>query len=146
MNEHRLTDRLTSYWDNLRKDKEIPDFSQFNSSAIDDLWQQCILFTVSPTTEGRSPSLNFYKIGDKLRTIYGQNAEGKTFNPAQRQFQGAAVVRKIDTVLANPIPLVDIGQFIGDNSKMVKYRSCLLPFGRDGVVTHVIAGISWREF
>jgi hypothetical protein len=146
MQEHRLTDRLTTYWNNLRKDKDIPDFAQFNSSAIDDLWQQCILFTVIPTTEGRAPHLNFYRIGDKLKPIYGHETVGKAFNPAQRHFQGAAVVRKIDEVLANPTPVVDIGQFIGENSKMVKYRSCLLPFGRDSLVTHVIAGLSWREF
>ena len=48
--------------------------------------------------------------------------------------------------MADPKPLVDIGQFISENNKVVKFRSCLLPFGKDGVVTHVLAGLSWREF
>ena len=67
MNEHRLTDRLTTYWDNLRKDADLPDFGHFNASAVDDIWQQCILFTVQPPVIGKTPSLNFYKVGDKLK-------------------------------------------------------------------------------
>ncbi len=146
MSEHRLTERLTKYWDNIRKENNIPEFAKFNASAIDDLWQQCILFVVNPTTEGRTPTLSFYMVGDKLKGIYGNDAVGKMFNPTQRHFQGAAVVRKIDEIIAHPAPVIDVGQFIGENNKMVKYRSCLLPFGSDGVVTHVIAGLSWREF
>ena len=146
MNELRLTDRLTNYWNNVRKDQTIPEFSQFNASAISDMWQQCILFVVHPSTEGRTPTLSFYMVGDKLRELYGTDVVGKPFNPAQRHFQGAAVVRKIDEMIANPAPIIDNGQFVGQNNKIVKYRSCLLPFGKGGVVTHVIAGLSWREF
>ncbi len=146
MNELRLTDRLTSYWNNIKKDNVIPEFAQFNSSAVSDLWQQCILFTVHPTTEGRTPTLSFYQVGDAVKSLYKGDVVGQPFNPAQRHFQGAAVVRKIDEMLANPQPIVDMGQFVGPNNKIVKYRSCLLPFGKGGVVTHVIAGLSWREF
>jgi hypothetical protein len=56
------------------------------------------------------------------------------------------VVRKASEVLANPVPLVDMGQFINAGNKVVKYRSCLLPFGTGNKVTHIIAGLSWREF
>lgn len=124
----------------------MPDFAQFNSSAIDDIWQQCVLFTVMPAAEGKMPSLNFYKVGDKVRSVYGQDMAGKTFNPVQKHFQGAAVARKASEVLANPAPIIDIGQFINAGNKVVKYRSCLLPFGSNGKVTHIIVGLSWREF
>ena len=146
MNEHRLVDRLTSYWNNARKDSIMPEFSHFNSSAIEDIWQQCVLFTVMPVADGKLPSLNFYRVGDKVREVYGQDMSGKVFSPAQKHFQGAAVVRKANEVLANQTPIVDMGQFINTGTKMVKYRSCLLPFGSGGKVTHIIAGLSWREF
>ena len=146
MNEHRLVDRLTSYWNNARKDSIMPEFSHFNSSAIEDIWQQCVLFTVMPVADGKLPSLNFYRVGDKVREVYGQDMSGKVFSPAQKHFQGAAVVRKANEVLANQTPIVDLGQFINTGTKMEKYRSCLLPFGSGGKVTHIIAGLSWREF
>lgn len=144
--EQRLGERLLSYWNVLRKDQKMPDFSHFNPSAIDDIWQQCVLFTVSPAVNNKSSALNFYQIGDKLGNIYGANMVGRTFNAGQKHFQGAAIVRRMEQMLENPEPMNDQGQFINEKSKIVKYRSCLLPFGRNGRVTHIITGLSWREF
>jgi hypothetical protein len=144
--EHRLTERLLSYWNVLRQEEIMPDFARFNASAIDDIWQQCVLFTVSPTAEGKTASLNFYQIGDKLGSIYNSGMVGRTFTSGQKHFQGAAIMRRMEEILANPVPIQDMGQFINEKSKVVKYRSCLLPFGRNGKVTHIITGLSWREF
>ena len=144
--EHRLPERMLSYWNTLRKDAPMPDFSRFNASAIADIWQQCVLFTVAPSVDNKTSALNFYQIGDKLGSIYSANMVGRTFNPGQKHFQGAAIVRRMEEILVNPEPITDMGQFINENSKVVKYRSCLLPFGRNGRVTHVITGLSWREF
>ena len=140
-----MAERLLSYWNVLKKDEPMPDFSHFNASAIEDIWQQCVLFTVSPGVDNKS-SLNFYQIGDKLGAIYGAGMLGRSFTAGQKHFQGAAIVRRMEQILANPEPITDIGQFVNEKSKVVKFRSCLLPFGRNGKVTHVITGLSWREF
>jgi hypothetical protein len=144
--DSRLTDRLISYWNTIRKENVMPDFSQFNASAIDDLWQQCVLFTVAPAIENKSPTLNFYQIGEKLRDIYQSGMVGKSFSPGQRHFHGAPVLRRVEDVIVTQSAISDTGQFVNDKSKVVKYRTCLLPFGRNGHVTHMIAGLSWREF
>lgn len=145
--EHRLIDRLTSYWNLIRKDAPVPEFVQFNISAIEDVWQQCVLFTVQPTPEGQAPNFSFYNIGDKVKAIYGGDMTGRNFSGGQRHFQGASIVRKMSDVITNPSPVYDNGQFVNEKSKVVKYRSCLLPFGtKDGKVTHIVAGLSWREF
>ncbi len=147
INEHRMAERLITYWNNLRKEAPMPDYAHFNASAIADIWQQCILFTVAPEVDSKPHVLNFYQIGDQLRGIYGSDMLGQSFNTAQRHFQGAAVVRRVEQIIATPAPLSDVGQFINEKSKVVKYRSCLLPFGgRDGKVSHVVAGLSWREY
>ena len=145
MSEHRMADRLISYWNTIRKDAPMPDFAHFNASSIADVWQQCILFTVAPKVENKPHVLNFYQIGDKLRGFYGNDMLGRSFTTAQRHFQGAVVVRRVEDVISNPAPISDAGQFINEKSKVVKYRSCILPFGRDGKVTHIVAGLSWRE-
>ena len=146
MSEHRTADRLVSYWNTLRKDEPMPDFSKFNISAIDDLWQQCVLFTVSPTVDNKPNVINFYQIGEKLNSIYGSDMVGRSFSTNQRNFQGAAIMRRMEQLFVNPEPLTDTGQFVNERSKVVKYRSCLLPFGREKKVTHVVSGLSWREF
>ena len=71
---------------------------------------------------------------------------GQTFGPGHNQFPVAVLIRKIHLVFANPAPLVDMGQFVSERGKIIKYRSCLLPFGTQGVVTHIVVGLSWREF
>ena len=145
MFDHRVTDRLITYWENLRHGGTMPEFEHLNASAMGDLWQHCVLFTVGPAAPGQKPTISFYRVGDQLRSIYGPDMLGKAFSSQSRHFQGAAIVRKIDAVLTNPAPLVDNGQFVSEANKIVKYRSCLLPFGKD-TVTHVVAGLSWKEY
>lgn len=144
--EHRLTERLIGYWENLRKADKMPDFTHFNISAIDDIWQQCILFTVQPSAEGKANSLVFSQVGEKVRALYSDDMVGRSFTTSQRHFQAAAIVRKLENVITNPSTLIDIGQFINEQGKIVKYRSCLLPFGRDGKVTHVVVALTWRQY
>lgn len=146
MNEHRLADRLITYWNNTRKEAKIPDFAHFNPSSIADIWQQCVLFTVSPEVENKPYVLNFYQVGDQLKGVYGKDMVGRSFNTSQRHFQGAAIVRRMEELISKPAPITDLGQFINEQSRVVKYRSCMLPFGRDGRVTHVLIGLSWREY
>ena len=47
--ELRLAERLTKYWESLKKEEKLPDFNHFNASLISDIWQYCILFTVAPS-------------------------------------------------------------------------------------------------
>lgn len=144
--EARLNDRLTTYWNMLRKDAPVPEFVQFNIAAIEDIWSQCVLFVVNPTAPGAPANVNFYTVGDKVQALYG-NVAGRSVATTQRHFQGAAIIKRVGEVIATPAPLYDEGQFVNEQSKMVKYRSCLLPFGsKEGKVTHVVAGLSWREF
>lgn len=146
MNEQRLSERLINYWNNIRKDSALPDFAHFNKATIEDIWQQCVLFVVMPGPDGKPPRINFYTVGEKIHSIYGQDMTGHTFTAPLRNFQGASIIRKVPDVIANPVPITDEGQFINDQSKVVKYRSCLLPFGRNDKVTHILAGLSWRVF
>jgi hypothetical protein len=146
MEPQRLTDRLVNYWNLIRKEAPMPEFSHFNKSAVDDIWQQCMLFTVQPTAEGAAPVVNFYAVGEKVRALYTRDMTGQSITAGQKHFQGAALVKRIGDVIGKPEPLFDQGQFVNERSKIVKYRSCMLPFGAEGKVTHVVIGLSWREF
>lgn len=145
--EQRMTNRLVSYWNLIRKDNSIPAIARFNASAIDDLWQQCVLFIVLPTAPDQSPVVSYNQVGDKVRPLFPEDMVGRTISVAQKHFQGATMTRRIGDAIATPAPVLDEGHFVGENGKVIKYRSCLLPFGTPaGKVTHVIAGLSWREF
>lgn len=146
VHEVRLTDRLLNYWNLIRKDAPMADFAHFNPIALSDVWPQCTVLTVLPAPEGKPPGMVFLKIGDALAELYGRDMQGQPFNPGQRMFQAAAVLRRVGDLVKAPAPLADAGQFVSEKNKVVKYRAQLLPLGRDGKVTHILAGISWREF
>lgn len=146
MIENRLSERLISYWDGLRRGEPLADFARFNTESIADIWPQCIIFTVGPEAEGKPHAISFTRIGDKVRTIYSGDMIGRTFHTSQKHFPAAAIVRRMDQVIKEPRMMTDTGQFVSENSKIVKYRSCLLPFGSNGKVTHVVVGLSWREY
>ena len=141
----RLSDRLIKYWDLIRKDEPLPRFEKFNSEAVSDVWESCIIFKVNASS-GKQNSYTFYKIGRKVRDLYDEDLTGNTLNPRQRMFKGADIIRRIDDIIQDPKPMQDNGQFISADNKVVKFRSCLLPFGNDNEVTHVVSGLSWREF
>ena len=145
MMEKRLTERLTKYWEVLRQDGALPVFGKFNSAAIDDIWGNCILFTVNKSNDNEK-SYTFYRVGDKVKQLYHEDLTGNTLKAKQRAFKGAAVIKRIDEVVKDGSPIEDAGQFVSPDNKVVKFRSCLLPFGNDNEVTHIVAGLSWREF
>ncbi len=144
--DHRLTDRLTNYWNLIRKESVMPEFAHFNHSAISDIWQQCILFTVQAATSSTPHSVNFYMMGERAKAMYSSDMSGRTMYPGMNHFQGASIVRRVEDIINAPQAVYDQGQFVNERSKVVKYRSCLLPFGKDGKVTHILAGLSWGEF
>lgn len=145
MIEKRLTDRLTKYWELLRQDNSMPVFNKFNTAAIDDVWGHCILFAVNKSNDNEK-TYTFYRMGDKVKQLYKEDLTGNSLKAKQKVIKGAAIIKRIDEVVRNRNPIEDAGQFVNQDNKVVKFRSCLLPFGNDNEVTHIVAGLSWREF
>lgn len=144
--EFRLIERLITYWGTIKKSRDLPNINHFNPAAIADLWDNCILFTVVPSGSKGSTLLQFHQVGDRVRQLYENEMVGQIFTTEQRHFAGASIVQRIGESIATHDALTDKGVFVNDRGKVVKYRSCLLPFGTHDKVTHVIVGLSWREF
>jgi hypothetical protein len=97
--------------------------------------------------DGSTTTYTYEYVGASVKEAVGSDMTGKMFTSQFRGFPGARVVQKIDEVVKARQIIVDEGQFVNEQSKLVKYRSCLLPFGtREGVVTHVVLGLSWRAY
>ena len=144
MHEKRLTQRLTGYWERLRKEEAMPPFAKFNPSALDDAWDSCMLIAVNDSAQ--PPSYAYYRMGEKVRRLYGGDVAGQSMRPSAKTSQSAKIVKRVDELMTSRQPVYDDGQFVGPSNKIVKFRSCMLPFGHDNHVTHIIVGLSWREF
>ena len=147
MQEKRLTNRLTNYWRTLpHLNNGLPRIDSVNPSAISDIWPQC--GTLLRLRLGEDVyCYEYQKLGDELAKTYGQNLVGRRLNPKMPDFPAASILLKIDELAKQKNPMYDEGQFINTNSRVVKYRSCMLPFSNQPMeVTHILLGLSWREF
>lgn len=148
MEDKRLINRLTAYWNRLRQDKRLPAWEHFNVSALEDLWGQCCVWRVDVAGEGRRVNQYTYEyVGSSAKEAMGMDLTGTVFVSKIQSFPGARVAAKVEEAVEAARPLLDEGTFVNDKNKVVKYRSCLLPFGtKDGKVTRLVLGLSWRMF
>ena len=146
MYEKRLTVRLEKYWDLIRKDAPLPPYAQFNRSSVQDAWDNCMIFAAQPSAS--KPIFRVSEAGEQIVELLGHDVIGRDASKASmRNFGGGKIA---DTVLATAesrAPELLEGKYVNPNNKIVKYRACLLPFGaEDEAISHILAGISWREF
>lgn len=143
MQEQRLTFRLKSHWDALRKDQPFPTINQFNPQAVDDLWPFCFKVKI---TNSRPAQFTYEYMGEELAKLYGHDMTGMTVNRRVAHFPGSVLHERLENVLTTKNAMQDQGHLINYDSKLIRYRACLLPFGKEGELTHIICALSCRQF
>ena len=147
MSDKRLVIRLVDYWNRIKKDDEIPDFRKNNPTAIEDIWEQCLVLSVVPNNK---LTYKYDYLGDKIKKIYGNDLTGVVINLNGKQFPDSIVaprLKSIHSLSDIKFPQEDTGQMPTDKGKFVKYRTVILPFGnKKAGLTHVVVGVSYREF
>jgi len=145
--DKRLTKRLISYWENLRKQDVLPGWNKFNPAALADIMGQCCMWKVEISDKNNNSQLYTYEyIGEDVQKALGRDLTGKIFSPNVRPFPAARIVKRINEIVESKNPILDEGNFVNEKNKTIKFRSCLLPFGtKEGEVTNVLLGLSWIE-
>jgi hypothetical protein len=150
MEERRLTMRLRKYWDLMRKAQPLPDYSQFNSGTIGDVWQYCFVVSVDSAGQISADGNHSYKyeyIGQPIIGMYGKDMTGQTLTQGVKHFMGGNVYNKLQEVVEKSVPIEDTGHIVNQQGKMLKYRACYLPFGKGaGNLTHIVGGLTYRVF
>jgi hypothetical protein len=146
MQDKRLTKRLMDYWTRLQENKALPSWEKFNMGALSDIWGQCCVWRVDVASmEKPVRQYTFEYVGSSAQQALGEDLTGTMFISRFHHFPGARIAKRIDEVVDQGVPISDEGTFVNENSKVVMYRSCLLPFGTpDGKVTRVMLGLSWK--
>lgn len=148
MEDKRLTTRLLNYWDKLRENLPLPPWQKFNVGALEDIWGQCCVWRVDiASVDRRINNYTYEYVGRNAKEALGMDLTGLMFVSHFQKFPGARVMERIDDAVERSVPISDEGIFVNQQNKVVKYRSCLLPFGTEkGRVTHVVLGLSWKAF
>jgi hypothetical protein len=143
--EHRLTTRMIGYWNLLKGEQYVPSIETFNHNIIQDLWPNCIRIAVYHSNNAISYSYEY--VGDEIAKVLGKYNLGDRMSSKMAYLPMVKILAGMDRSVAHPLPLIEEGQFITTKSKIVKYRSCLLPFGKNqDNISHFVVGFSWRVF
>ena len=142
--ERRLTARMVETWHAAGKGA-IPTVEAFDISQISDLWSSCLRIMVRKAMNKHSYTYEY--MGEDVIKAYGNNLVGRQVTMDIRTIPGANVLYKLDEKLPNvTAPILEQGNFVNDEDQLIKYRSCILPFG-DGIrITHAVIGLSWKVF
>ena len=141
MAELRATERLQNYWKQLCKSDKMPRIQQFNHMVVADVWPYCMQIGI------RNDEYRYEYIGEALAELYGEAMTGQTFDMHIKRFPAIIVTKKLPEVLSQRAPATDNGHMFNKSGDMIRYRCCMLPFGTEKQgVTHIIAGLSYKQF
>lgn len=146
MLEKRLTERLITHWTSLKNGEHCPDFSKMSLAPIADVMPSCLIIKVQPIAESTSARYLYIEIGRKAESVFARSPLNTYFSTNMQIMPAAKLMRRMDELTVHSAPIIDEGHFVNEKSKTVKFRSCLLPYGSNGQLTHVLIGLSWREF
>lgn len=104
------------------------------------------MLEIQPSVEGAPAKFKFKEMGPKAASLFDKDPTGEYYSSGAKVIPAARIMRKLNEIFGHNAPLYDEGQFVTQKNKVVKFRSCIVPFGRDGRVTHAVVGLSWREF
>ena len=142
--EQRLNNRLQAYWELTRKGKKFPQIEHFNNAVVEDLWPQCVVFSID-TRKGIVFKID--TIGEYIIKAAGKDMAGQMVESNSATFPGRILYKQLVSMVPAPELKVDGGFFLKDNGVMEQYRAIFLPFGNDfRGLTHVIVGLSFRSF
>ena len=140
--ERRITLRLLSYWEKIRRDRAMPSESDIVAAEIADLWEHCFLVHVADIHKAGH---HFAYLGEAIRRAYA----GALSDVEASRLISPNVERLADCymeIIHTQKPVVDEGEFRNHSGELVKYRQCLLPLGEAGEVQAIFGGMRYKLF
>lgn len=140
--ERRLTVRLLSYWEKLRRDRPMPGEQDLDPEHIKDLWGHCFLVHLKDVDK---PGYHYTYLGPEIRSAYTgglpDEEVGELISP-----NAAKLTECYKEIRQSRKPLIDEGEFRNARGDLVRYRQCLLPLGSGAEVDAVFGAMRYRVF
>ena len=140
--ERRITLRLLSYWEKLRKGRPMPTEQDINPEDIQDLWDNCFLIHVTDLSKS---DYNYTFLGEAIAEAYNHGIadeqSGGMISP-----NAGKLTTSFRQIMETAKPLTEEGEFRNIRQEMVKYRQCLLPLGGDGKIEAMFGGMTFKIF
>ncbi len=140
--ERRLVLRLLGHWRTLCGDRKLPAYSDFNPTAIPDIWPHSFLLEIDETEGGHV----FRALGDQIDKYSSGSLVGMRVADAPTDALPGMALAYIDEVLEKGVPISRGGEFTKPNGTRVLFRSVLLPIGENAnTICGILGAANCRE-
>lgn len=138
----RLHERMRNHWASVKEMRPFPREDELDPAAIPDIWPHCFLIDIR---SGRVKNgFRYEYMGEPLMLAYGANMMAFERCDATTEPHIHSLLTTLDQVVESGEEAVDENEFTNVQGLLVKYRSCLLPLGRDKV-EYVLGCMRWKE-
>lgn len=142
---HRSHERLRSYWESLRNERDYPSEGEINPDDLQDIWKSCFLISIDDVTQRLGYRYSY--LGDELIDAFGDNIVNDNVAETLVSTSYDAMGKQLDKVLKERKPVMDEAEFINLKQLQVKYRACMLPLGKDEqTISHIIGCMRWKIY
>jgi hypothetical protein len=147
MMDKRLSNNLLTYWNEIKKNQDsLPniDFLDVKHPLINEIWDKCLLATITDLSD---LTLKFEYIGSGIIELFGNNFEATSKERTNLSYNPITKIlgkTKAISFVNNPRAITDSGTYELIDGKITKYRSCLLPFGENNTLNHIVIGFTWK--
>jgi len=142
--QNRHHERLRQYWESLRAGRAFPRESEIDPDELDALWPSCFLISLDDVT--RRIGYRYSYLGSELIEAYGEDMNNPDVVMRLVSSAAAPMVKRFNEVVEAKAPVIDESEFVNARHLHIRYRTCMLPLGENGKVTHILGCMRWRAF
>ncbi|MFW0777015.1 MAG: PAS domain-containing protein [Rickettsiales bacterium] len=141
---HRSHEILQDYWDKVRADKTMPAEGDIDPDDIADIWSSCFLICIDEVTQRIGYRYSY--MGDKLIEAYGDDVSNPDVAERLISTGSLPIIKKFDEAVSGQKPVTDESEFVNLKGLNIRYRTCILPLGQDGKITHLLGCMRWKLY
>jgi len=147
--EQRINEKLLSYWEEKKGSRLFPLESEINPDELEQVWDSCFLVSVDAAHVAMNGSpYHYIYLGQSLVDAYGDDLGNRQVCEQLIYPGNMSLIHHFDEIVTTKQPANDESEFKNINNMLIKYRSCMMPLGKDNSdeVAYIIGGMKWKAF
>lgn len=146
--EKRINQRLMQYWEQKRNGRLFPLEADIDPDEITDLWPNCFLVRVDDDhVDDIGSEFKYTYLGQSLIDAYGDDLGNKQVLEKLVYPSNLPLIKRFKEIVKTSQPETEESEFTNINNMLIKFRSCMMPLGRDEHhIGFIIGGMKWKAF
>lgn len=140
--ERRATFQLIRYWEEMRADRTLPveDDLDPDHDVLRNIWGQCFVVQVR---DFEKLDFNYTYLGPDIIDAYRDDQlEGG--NDRIVSLTATKLMDMYQQLVETKRPIVHMGEYTNPAGTLIKFRQCMLPFGKNGRVDVILGHMTYQ--